>query len=122
MVPTARTSVGPVRSNVVPTAHTSVAGQEESLPEAGKALEGFGGKHIWVFPMHDQPYAVDIPEGKGGHGGGDRVMLEQIFSPNPPEDPYERAATHIDGAASILLGIAANHSLETNMHQAMSLR
>ena len=40
-------------------------------------------------------------------------MLEQIFSPNPPPDPYKRAASHIDGAASILVGIAANESLRT---------
>jgi hypothetical protein len=36
-------------------------------------------------------------------------MLEQIFAPNPPADPFNRAASHIDGAASILLGIAATN-------------
>jgi len=40
------------------------------------------------------------------HGGADPVMLEQIFAPDPPDDPYDRTASHIDGAASILLGIA----------------
>ena len=30
----------------------------------------------------------EIPEGEGGHGGADPVMLEQIFSPDPPPDPY----------------------------------
>ncbi len=90
---------------------TFVAGEKESLPEAGSPLAGFGGKHIWVFPMHRAPYSVEVPEGLGGHGGGDRVMLEQIFHPDPPEDPFSRAASHIDGAASILLGIAANHSI-----------
>jgi hypothetical protein len=61
--------------------------------------------------MFGRPYEVEIPEGKGGHGGGDAVMLEQIFSDNPPADPFDRAASHIDGAASILLGIAANESI-----------
>ena len=92
---------------------TFVAGQEETLHEDEQPLEGFGGKHIWVFPIHGKPYNVDIPEGVGGHGGGDRVMLEQIFHPNPPADPFNRAASHIDGAASILLGVAANHSIAT---------
>ncbi len=92
---------------------TFVAGQEESLDENEERLEGFAGKHIWVFPMHGKPYTVEIPEGVGGHGGGDRVMLEQLFSPNAPEDPFKRAATHVDGAASILMGIAANHSIAT---------
>ena len=40
-------------------------------------------------------------------------MLEQIFSLDPPPDPLRQAATHIDGAASILVGIAANMSIET---------
>ena len=92
---------------------TFVAGQEESLPGTENQLHDFGGKHIWVFPMHGAPYSVDVPEGVGGHGGGDRVMLEQIFHPDPPVDPFARAASHIDGAASILLGIAANHSIAT---------
>lgn len=94
---------------------TFVAGQEETLAEAEQPLEDFGGKHIWVFPMHGKPYQVEIPEGVGGHGGGDRVMLEQIFHPNPPADPFNRAASHIDGAASILLGIAANKSIDTGL-------
>ncbi|MBZ0293178.1 MAG: Gfo/Idh/MocA family oxidoreductase [Anaerolineae bacterium] len=68
---------------------------------------------IRAFPMFGTPYTVEIPKGIGGHGGGDKVMLEQIFSPNPPADPFNRAASHIDGAASILLGISANRSMAT---------
>lgn len=91
-----------------------VAGAEESLRVDADSVAKFGGKHIWVFPMFGRPYEVEIPEGKGGHGGGDAVMLEQIFSDNPPADPFARAASHIDGAASILLGIAANESIATD--------
>ena len=40
-------------------------------------------------------------------------MLEQLFSPCPPHDPLGRGASHLDGAASILTGIAANHSIAT---------
>ncbi|RLT38776.1 MAG: gfo/Idh/MocA family oxidoreductase, partial [Chloroflexi bacterium] len=72
-----------------------VAGQEETLGEAEAAPIQKGSKHVWVFPMHGTPYNVEIPEGVGGHGGGDRVMLEQIFHPNPPDDPFHRAASHI---------------------------
>lgn len=64
-----------------------------------------------VFPMFGHPYEVDVPVGDGGHGGADPVMLEQIFSPHPPADPYHRAASHIDGAASVLVGIAANQAM-----------
>jgi len=59
------------------------------------------------------PYEVAVSAGEGGHGGADPVMLEQIFSPAPPSDPYHRAASHIDGAASILVGIAANEAMKT---------
>jgi predicted dehydrogenase len=68
---------------------------------------------LTVFPMFKPAYEVTIPETEGGHGGADPVMLEQIFHPNAPHDKFQRAASHIDGAASILLGIAANRSLET---------
>jgi predicted dehydrogenase len=90
-----------------------VAGQEETLQRDAEAEAKFGGKHIWVFPMFGKPYEVEIPEGVGGHGGGDAVMLEQIFSDTPLADPFARAASHIDGAASILMGIAANQSIAT---------
>lgn len=66
-----------------------------------------------IFPMFGDAHEEDAPTGEGGHGGADPVMLEQIFSPSPPPDPFNRAASHIDGAASILVGIAANESIRT---------
>jgi predicted dehydrogenase len=71
-------------------------------------------KSIKVYPMFGKPYEVEVTEGKGGHGGGDIVMLEDIFG-NPPEDIYKRAAGYEDGARSILTGIAANKSLASGM-------
>ena len=79
-----------------------------------KASKGaFKQARMRVFPMFEQGYEVDVPAGDGGHGGADPVMLEQIFSPNPPPDPFHRAASHIDGAASVLVGIAANQAFRT---------
>ncbi len=95
---------------------TFVSGQEETpifAPSDPAVIAQFGGSEIRVFPMFGRPYTVEIPAAEGGHGGADPVMLEQIFSPNPPPDPYQRAASHIDGAASILMGIAANESIAT---------
>jgi len=81
---------------------------------AAKASKGaFKQARMRVYPMFGESYEVDVPMGKGGHGGADPVMLEQIFSPNPPYDPFHRAASHIDGAASILVGISGNISMET---------
>jgi predicted dehydrogenase len=66
-----------------------------------------------VFPIFQPGYEIDVSAGQGGHGGADPVMLEQIFSPNPPPDPFNRAATHIDGAASVLVGIAVNQAINS---------
>ena len=66
-----------------------------------------------VQPMFGQPYKVEIPTAKGGHGGGDPLIQEQIFSTDPPEEPHGRNAQHGQGAASILIGIAANHCFES---------
>ena len=98
-----------------------IAGQEETLSpseraEQAESFSQFGGQQIRVYPMFGKPYQAEIPEGEaGGHGGADPIMLEQIFAANPPVDPYNRAASHIDGAASILLGIAANESIRTGL-------
>lgn len=72
------------------------------------------GKKITVYPMFGEPYNVEIPAGVGGHGGGDSVLLNDLFG-TPDYDPYHRAASHIDGAMSILTGIAANKSIASGM-------
>lgn len=71
-------------------------------------------KRIMVFPQFDKPYEVKTEEGKGGHGGGDPVMLNDIFG-TPKKDKFKRAASHVDGAMSILTGIAANQSMKTGL-------
>ncbi|MCK6576909.1 MAG: Gfo/Idh/MocA family oxidoreductase [Anaerolineae bacterium] len=83
------------------------------VDEAAASKGSFKSTTMRVHPMFGQSYEVDVPQGDGGHGGADPVMLEQIFSPTPPPDPYRRAASHIDGAASALVGIAANQSMLT---------
>jgi len=91
-----------------------IAGQGDA--ELSAAQQDGVEHRITVMPMFGKPYDVDIPVVDGGHGGGDPLMLKPLFSLDPPEpDPYSREATHIDGAASILLGISANVSMETGM-------
>lgn len=69
---------------------------------------------IKVFPMFGRPFDVDVPQEAGDHGGGDRIMLQDLLSPGAPvDDPFHRAASHVDGAASILVGASANVSIET---------
>jgi hypothetical protein len=78
----------------------------------GASKTAFKQATMRVYPLFGQSYEVDVPQGDGGHGGADPVMLEQIFAANPPPDPLHRAASHIDGAASVLVGIAANRSMQ----------
>ncbi|SFD82022.1 Oxidoreductase family, NAD-binding Rossmann fold [Paenibacillus catalpae] len=88
---------------------------EQSYVNSGgdKALEGaVKGVSIIVFPMFGEAYKAEFEEGEGGHGGGDPVLLNDIFG-IPVEDRFKRAANHIDGARSILTGIAANKSIRT---------
>ncbi len=73
------------------------------------------GRNIVVYPQFKPPYEVEIETVAGGHGGGDPVMLDDIFNPDAPADPLKRAASHIDGAMSIMTGICANKSMASGM-------
>lgn len=68
---------------------------------------------VRLFPMFHPPEDIPIDSVDGDHGGGDTIMLEQLFSPEPPPDPHGWAASHLDGAASLLIGVGANLSMET---------
>jgi predicted dehydrogenase len=81
--------------------------------EVSASTTGFKSTRLQVFPMFGKPYNVEIPMTAGGHGGADPIMLEQIFSPEAPPDPYYRDASHVDGAASILVGLAGNEAMKT---------
>jgi predicted dehydrogenase len=67
-----------------------------------------------LHPLFEAPRRVPIPKADAPHGGGDPLIQEQIFSPAPPADPFRRSAGHEQGAASLLIGAAANRSLVTS--------
>lgn len=81
--------------------------------ELGEEQASGADQQLWYFPMFVPPQRVEIPAAQGGHGGGDAVLLEDLFSPRAATDPFGRAASHLDGAAAILVGIAANRSMAT---------
>ncbi len=60
----------------------------------------------------EEPKQVEVWSGEGDHGGGDPVMLDQLLNPAASPDPYRRRSSHVDGAWSILTGIASNVSME----------
>ena len=65
--------------------------------------------------MFGLPYDEPVEQLEGTHGGADPRMLEHLFAATNGPDPLKQAATHLDGAASALLGICANQSIETGM-------
>ncbi|MCZ6619346.1 MAG: Gfo/Idh/MocA family oxidoreductase [Gammaproteobacteria bacterium] len=89
-------------SHIVPGRAVAVAGEEVTWRS-----------RLIVHPLFSPAYEVDIPAAVGGHGGGDPLLQEQIFSPDAPEDPWGRSAGHEQGAAAMLVGDAANQSMET---------
>ncbi len=70
---------------------------------------------IVLRPLWGKPLVVPVAQEQGGHGGGDVRLLEDLFRRERPADPLGRAAGHIDGAMSILTGIAANRSFATGL-------
>ena len=68
---------------------------------------------ITHIPAFEPPRDIEVRTGKGGHGGGDVLLLDDIFKPEPADDPLRRRAGHLDGAFSILTGVAAYHSIDT---------
>jgi len=89
--------------------------REQSYINSGGSKEDEGKleeKSIRILPMFGEPYEVEVEEREGGHGGGDPILLQDLFGV-PEEDEFNRAASHVDGATSILTGIAGNISLKT---------
>ena len=66
-----------------------------------------------IFQPHwGKPYVIDYPEvaADADHGGGDVLLLRHVFQ-GVVNDPLGLAADYVDGARSILIGIAANQSI-----------
>jgi predicted dehydrogenase len=80
-----------------------------SVPGALKA----DGTYIRIYPLREPGYGVDIWKGEGGHGGGDDVMLDDIFGAEPKPDTYLRNADQRSGAYGCLVGAAVNRCFQT---------
>jgi predicted dehydrogenase len=90
--------------------------QETSYTSGDGSVQGVlkpEGTWTHVFPHFQPGFSAEIWSSGGGHGGGDPVLLEDIFNPHPPVDRYLRAADQRSGAYSILTGIAGNLSIQT---------
>lgn len=87
--------------------HIIKGGTDDSAEgERGRRVELLHFPHFTGEVIRHTP-----PESTGGHGGADPRLCEQLFMRNPPEDKWLRRAGHEQGAASVLVGIAANQSI-----------
>ena len=62
-----------------------------------------------VIPLRGKPQIIEPWTGAGGHGGGDDVMLAEVFGSAEP-DKYLRRADERAGLYSCLIGASANKS------------
>ena len=73
------------------------------------------GERLLVQRHWQAPREHAIPRGVGGHGGGDAILLQDVFRRHLrlSDDPLGRAAGYRDGLRAVVVGIAANRSMET---------
>ena len=99
--------------HVAPTVAGAVKGHSAALHGVEAAAER-GSVRILLRPFWEPPTEVAV-EGlsRRGHGGADARMLAALLRPDPPPDPLDRRATHVEGARALLVGLAANRSIAT---------
>ena len=72
-------------------------------------------KPIIVHKLWGKQEMVNVDFNRGGHGGGDERLQDQIFRKNQEQDMHKHMAGTRDGAMSILIGTAARNSIETGL-------
>ena len=109
---------GRLEFNIVEKSFVDAEGQEDFARPGMREISG--DKKDMVPEIIFQPLwgkAQEIPyevDDRSGHGGGDARLLSHVFR-GAENDPMGHAAGYVDGAKSILTGIAANISIKTGL-------
>jgi predicted dehydrogenase len=82
-----------------------------AVPESSSRT---GGQRLTLQRHWEAAQDVTIKEGEGGHGGGDALLLADVFR-GPGDDWLERPSSWVDGVRSIAVGMAGNESLRTGL-------
>lgn len=77
------------------------------------------GERLLVQRHWERATQYRIPQGVGGHGGGDEILLADVFR-GPGPDPLARPAGYLDGVRAVAIGIAANESMRTRQAVAIA--
>jgi predicted dehydrogenase len=83
-------------------------------PSAGTSSSRTGGERLTLQRHWEAAQDVPIEQGQGAHGGGDALLLADVFL-GPGDDPLERPSSWVDGIRSIAVGMAGNESLRTGL-------
>ena len=99
------------RAAVLTDAEGGVLIDPSALPESSTRA---GGERLTLQRHWEVAQDVKIEEGTGGHGGGDALLLADVFR-GPGDDWLERPSNWVDGIRSIAVGMAGNESLCTGL-------
>ncbi|WP_323959669.1 gfo/Idh/MocA family oxidoreductase [Arthrobacter sp. JZ12] len=105
VVERAAVSASTDKKNVVDPSATPIE-EEDAVRVNGERL---------VLQRHwEEAVEVPIVNGEGGHGGGDALLLTDLFE-GPGDDPLGRPSGYLDGLRAVAVGIAGNASLESDL-------
>ncbi len=99
------------RAAVLVDADGKVVIDPSALPESSSRT---GGERLILQRHWEAAQDVKIEEGTGGHGGGDALLLADVFR-GAGDDWLERSSDWVDGIRSIAIGMAGNESLRTGL-------
>jgi predicted dehydrogenase len=99
------------RAAVLTDAAGNVVIDPSAVPESSSRT---GGERLTLQRHWEAAQDVKIEEGTGGHGGGDALLLADVFR-GAGDDWLERASDWVDGVRSIAVGMAGNESLRTGL-------
>ncbi|MDR1416762.1 MAG: Gfo/Idh/MocA family oxidoreductase [Prevotellaceae bacterium] len=85
-------------------------GRIDAWIQESKPVADVNYDEIVLFKNFSRREYIHIPFGTSGHGGGDKLLKDQIFLPGI-DDPLKQCASIRDGALSCLVGIAARNSI-----------
>lgn len=109
-------TLGRAELEVIERARISVDADGKVVVDPSAMAEQVGardkGERLTVQLHFEAAHEVEIPEGVGGHGGGDALLLSDVFN-GPGDDPLGRPSDYIDGLRAISVGICGNESLAT---------
>jgi predicted dehydrogenase len=99
------------RAAVLTDAAGNVLIDPSAVPESSSRT---GGERLTLQRHWEAAQDIEIEEGTGGHGGGDALLLADVFR-GVGDDWLERASDWVNGVGSIAVGMAGNESLRTGL-------